>query len=311
PVDLALVAVPPAQVGPVLRDAQQRRSAYAYTDVAGVKGEPERHVLRLAPDPASYVGGHPMAGRERSGPLAATAELFTGKTWVLSPTERTGDAALASATALVDLCGAVPVRLDSRAHDAMVALTSHVPHLMASLTAARLGDGPAGTATMVGQGARDVTRIAAGDSALWTDIVRSNATAVASVLRDVRADLTRLLDAVEVLAGPGVDGHPQALRTVTDLLARGADGVVRSRPSDDRVALRVALARDPGGLGRLLRAAAPYGVTADQAAVTLAPDGGLVVRLMVPPAAADPVVSGLAAAGWAATPAEAGVADFS
>jgi len=232
PVDLALVAVPPAQVGPVLRDAQERRSARSYTDVAGVKGEPERDVLRLAPDPAAYVGGHPMAGRERSGPLAATADLFIGKTWVLTPSERTGAVALESATALAEICGAVPVLLDSRAHDALVALTSHVPHLMASLTAARLREGPAGTETLVGQGVRDVTRIAAGDPALWTDIVRANAPAVVAVLRDVCGDLTRLLAAVEVLAGSTPDSDSEALHTVTDLLERGAIGAVRTRPPD-------------------------------------------------------------------------------
>ncbi|MFD0817251.1 prephenate dehydrogenase/arogenate dehydrogenase family protein, partial [Micromonospora zhanjiangensis] len=158
PVDLALIAVPPAQVGTVLRDAQRRRSAHSYTDVAGVKGGPERDVLRLAPDPAAYVGGHPMAGRERSGPLAATADLFSGRTWVLTPSERTGAEALRNAGTLAELCGAVPVRLDSREHDALVAVTSHVPHLMASLTAARLRDAPTGTETLVGQGVRDVTR---------------------------------------------------------------------------------------------------------------------------------------------------------
>jgi prephenate dehydrogenase len=166
PVDLALLAVPPTQAGP----AQTRRFAHSYTDVAGVKGEPERVVLRLAPDPAAYVCGHPVAGRERSGSLAAAADLFAGKTGALTPTGRTGAAALDRATALATLCGAVPVRLGRWTHDAAVALTSHVPHLMASLTAARLREGPAETETLAGQGVRDVTRIAAGDPALWADV---------------------------------------------------------------------------------------------------------------------------------------------
>ncbi|MFI1996550.1 prephenate dehydrogenase [Actinoplanes sp. NPDC020271] len=229
PVDLALVAVPPGQVGLVLREAQKRGAARSYTDVAGVKGEPERDVLRLAPDPVAYVGGHPMAGRERSGPAAATAELFIGRTWVLTPSARTGAVALESANSLATLCGAVPVLLESRVHDALVALTSHVPHLMASLTAARLRDGPAGTETLVGQGVRDVTRVAAGDPHLWADIVRANAPSLIPVLRDVRGDLTRLLAAVEILARPAADGHDGALRTVLALLERGAAGAARAR----------------------------------------------------------------------------------
>lgn len=305
PVDLALVAVPPAQVGPVLRDAQERRTAFTYTDVAGVKGEPERDVLRLAPDPVAYVGGHPMAGRERSGPLAATADLFTGRTWVLTPSRQTGAAALASATRLAEICGAVPVRLDSRTHDATVALTSHVPHLMASLTAARLRDGPAETEKLVGQGARDVTRIAAGDPALWTDIVRSNAPAVATVLRDVRDDLTRLLAAVEILADPGPAGHDRAIREVSGLLQRGAAGAARTAPPGARVRFRVTVGRGPGGLAGLLHAAAAHGATADPAGGAVERDGDLVIHLDAPAASADAATAALRSAGWDVSRAEA------
>nr|ADU56167.1 hypothetical protein CA915-46 [uncultured organism CA915] len=304
PVDLALIAVPPAQVGPVLRDAQRRRSARSYTDVAGVKGEPERDALRLAPDPEAYVGGHPMAGRERSGPLAATADLFTGKTWVLSPSERTGAEALRAATMLAEVCGAVPVRLDSAMHDAMVAMTSHVPHLMASLTAARLHDAPPVTETLVGQGVRDVTRIAAGDPELWADIVRSNAPAVAAVLREVRGDLTRLSAAVDVLAGAGPGGRDEAMRTVLDVLARGVAGASRTRPPGGLARLRVVLGRDPGALGRLLHATAAYGVVADRADALGHGDDRLVIHLEVPAAAALPVAAVLTAAGWAVDRAE-------
>nr|ADU56073.1 hypothetical protein CA37-50 [uncultured organism CA37] len=302
PVDLALVAVPPAQVGSVLRDAQARHTAHSYTDVAGVKGKPERDVLRLAPDPASYVGGHPMAGRERSGPLAATADLFAGRIWVVTPNERTAAAALERVTTLAEICGAVPVRLDSRAHDTVVALTSHVPHLMASLTAARLREGPAATEALVGQGVRDVTRIAAGDPALWTDIVRSNAPAVAAVLRDIRDDLTRLLAAADILAGGDPDGHAEAQHAVTDLLERGVAGAARTRPpagpSGGRTRVRVILDRHPGSLGRLLHAVAPHGGSAGRASAALDRAGVLMVDLEVPAAVADTAVAELARAGW-------------
>lgn len=79
PVDLAVLAVPPSMVGGVLARAQRRFLARSYTDVASVKSLPVRMVLSQAPDPARFVGGHPMAGRERSGPLAARADLFHGR----------------------------------------------------------------------------------------------------------------------------------------------------------------------------------------------------------------------------------------
>jgi prephenate dehydrogenase len=307
PVDLALLAVPPTQVGPALRDAQTRRFAHSYTDVAGVKGEPERDVLRLAPDPAAYVGGHPMAGRERSGPLAAAADLFAGKAWVLTPTERTEAAALDRATELAALCGAVPVRLDSRTHDTTVALTSHVPHLMASLTAARLREGPAETETLAGQGVRDVTRIAAGDPVLWADVVVSNAPAVAAVLRGVHADLARLLSAVETLAGRDPAGRAvsdpadvgRAELVVTDVLERGAAGAARVRPAagprGEQDRLRVTVGRRPGDLARLLRDTATHGATVTGAA--LAGGGQLVVHLEVPAGASAAAMSALGGTG--------------
>ncbi|WP_223778393.1 prephenate dehydrogenase/arogenate dehydrogenase family protein [Streptomyces sp. 135] len=141
-VDLAVIAVPPSHVGAVLTEAQERGLARAYTDVASVKAGPEQAALRRAPDPARYVGGHPLAGRERSGPLAARAELFRDRNWVLTPSRLTSDEAFERALELVALCAAVPVVMRSQDHDAAVAVTSHVPHLMASLMAARLTEGP-------------------------------------------------------------------------------------------------------------------------------------------------------------------------
>ena len=202
PVDLAVLAVPPSHVGPVFAEQRSRGLALSYTDVASVKSGPEHAVFGTGDDPSCFVGGHPLAGRERSGPLAARADLFTERPWVLTPSEVTDRATFDRAVALVDLCGAVPLVMCSRAHDEAVALTSHVPHLVATLMAARLLDGPAETVSLAGQGLRDVTRIAGGDSALWSDIVMGNAQAVARVLKALREDLSGLLRALENLAEP-------------------------------------------------------------------------------------------------------------
>jgi len=222
-VDLAVVAVPPGQVAPVLARAQADGLASAYTDVASVKGEPEREVLLMAPDPARYVGGHPMAGRERSGP--ASANLFDGRSWALTPSALTDHDVLECGVELVRRCGAEPVTLPSAEHDEVVALTSHVPHLVASLMAARLAEVPGASLRLAGAGLRDVTRIAGGDPELWADIVRANAPAVARVVRDMRMDMDRLTLALEGLAG--VSDRTGALAVVTELLARGAAGAGR------------------------------------------------------------------------------------
>ncbi len=226
-VDLAVVAVPPGQVAAVLADAQARGLAGCYTDVASVKGEPERAALRSAPDPSCYVGGHPMAGREKSGPEAARADLFHGRPWALTPSAVTTQVALDHGVELARLCGAVPLIMSSEEHDEAVALTSHVPHLVASLMAARLADAPGEVYRLAGQGLRDVTRIAGGNSLLWSDILRANAPAIARVVRDLRADVCRLESALDGLAAAAERGSAVDLRSIVELLDRGVAGVTR------------------------------------------------------------------------------------
>ncbi|MER5252490.1 MULTISPECIES: prephenate dehydrogenase [unclassified Streptomyces] len=227
PVDLAVLAVPPSQIAPVLAELQARGLALSYTDVASVKAHAEREILDTAPDPSRYIGGHPLAGRERSGPLAARAELFRDRPWVLTPTRLTSRAAFGRALDLIALCGAVPRVMRARAHDDAVALTSHAPHLVASLMAARLGDGPAEAAHLAGQGLRDTTRIARGDSRLWSDIVESNAAAVADILTRLQEDLASIVAALYDLADPerGRELSGKSRHTLVDLLDRGAAGV--------------------------------------------------------------------------------------
>ncbi|MEU4898838.1 prephenate dehydrogenase [Streptomyces sp. NPDC021722] len=304
PVDLAVLAVPPSQVAAVLIACQGRGLARAYTDVASVKAGPERAVLGRAPDPAAYVGGHPLAGRERSGPLAARAELFRGRPWALTPHPLTSRAALDRGLELAELCGAAPVVMRSREHDEVVALTSHVPHLLAAVMAARLRDGPAGVPLLAGQGLRDVTRIAAGDPRLWSDILRSNARAMAGVVQELRADLSRVAAALDVLAEADDGARDQGVRTLEELLARGVAGLARlprpgAGPPEGRAALRVLVPDRPGELARLLGAVAAFGVAADDIAVEAAEESGLSVRIPVPTADAERIEAGLDAVGYA------------
>ncbi len=98
--DLALLAVPPAAVAPTLAAAQRQNLARWYTDVASVKGFPLAQARALGCDLASFVPGHPLSGRERSGPAAARADLFLGRPWVICPGEKNPAAAVAAVTAL-------------------------------------------------------------------------------------------------------------------------------------------------------------------------------------------------------------------
>ena len=213
-VDLALIAVPPHVVGERLADLQKRRAARAYTDVASVKVEPIADAERLGCDLTSYVPGHPLAGRERSGPAAARADLFLGRPWALCPGHETGADALRRARELVSMCGAKAVTVGAGEHDAAVALVSHAPHVVASAVAASLEGGDDVALGLAGQGLRDVTRIAAGNPLLWRMILFGNALPVAGVLERIAADLAAAASAL----------RSGDLDDVTELLRRGVGG---------------------------------------------------------------------------------------
>ncbi|MFG3496008.1 prephenate dehydrogenase [Streptomyces sp. NPDC047928] len=303
-VDMAVLAVPPAHVGGVLAEYQARGLARSYTDVASVKVEPHRSVRDGGGDPASFIGGHPMAGRERSGPLAACATLFEGRSWVLTPSDRTTTDTFNHALETVALCGAVPVVMESRAHDRAVALVSHAPHVVASLVAARLQHIPEEAARLVGQGLRDVTRIAGGDPRLWGDILEANATEVADVLADLSDDLATAVAALRGLATEKADERDRGTAVLADLLGRGVAGLRRipgkhGTPGPVCVPVRVLLGDQPGELARLLAAAAELGVNVEDMTIDHSPGepSGL-VELMVEAGAAEDMARRLTDTGW-------------
>src|SRR5580693_2371729 len=206
--DIAVLAMPPAVVGRQLAFAQECAVAEFYTDVASVKVLPVEQARALGCDLETYVPGHPLAGRERQGPAAAQADLFLGRTWALCPLPETAPGAVDAVTALAIACGADPVVTDPATHDSWVALVSHAPHLVAAAMAARLAPSgvPADALKLAGGGLRDVTRIAAGDSGLWTQILSANAGPVAEVIAEVAEDLAA---AARALAAAGAVPRPR------------------------------------------------------------------------------------------------------
>ncbi|MDQ0773208.1 prephenate dehydrogenase [Streptomyces aurantiacus] len=298
PVDLAVIAVPPARVAQVLAEQQRRGLALAYTDVASVKSATALAVSQGAVHRSSYVGGHPMAGSERSGPLAARADLFEGRSWVLTPGTETSTAALNGVLAAVALCGAVPVVMEPSAHDRAVALVSHAPHLVAALMAARLGGASRQALDLAGQGVRDVIRIAGGDPALWTDIIRRNASAIGETLGELLKDLEALTGALHALEVSGSDAE-DALASVRELLLHGQDGweavYEPGGAPAGQVTLTVPVADRPGEVDRLIHTAEGSGIGAD--GIRLCWSRGS-ARLSAPRLAAESVRRRLADDGW-------------
>jgi len=300
PADVAVLAVPPGSVAAQLAAAQARGLARCYTDVASVKELPLRRARELGCDLARYVPGHPLSGRERSGPAAARADLFLGRPWVLCPDEHTDPAALAAVTALVDACGGQPVQLPAAEHDRWVALISHAPHLVATAMAARLEQAPPGALALAGQGLRDVTRVAAGDPSLWMQILTANARPAAAVLALVGQELQAAAAALDGIA----DGDEGAAKQLADLLERGEAGVAaipgkRGGPAPDYAIVQVVIPDRPGELARLFEAAGQAGINIEDVGIEHSP--GLpagVAELAVRPEAVEPLTSALAACGW-------------
>jgi len=291
--DVAVIAVPPAAVAATLAAAQARALARCYTDVASVKQLPVAQARARGCDMTSYVPGHPLAGREKHGPAAARADLFLGRTWALCPEPETSEAAMATITALVRECGAVPLRTDAAAHDRWVALVSHAPHLVAAAMAARLEAAPPEALDLAGQGLRDVTRIAAGDTGLWTQILAANAAPVAEVLAAVAADLA---EAARML--------PEGAKSVATLLDHGQAGVARipgkhGGEAREFTVVQVVIPDQPGELARLFDATGAAGVNIEDVRIEHSP--GLpvgVAELSVRPAEAGPLLDALEAGGW-------------
>jgi prephenate dehydrogenase len=294
--DVAVIAVPPGAVAATLADAQARRIARYYTDVASVKQLPVAQARDRGCDLAGYVPGHPLAGREKHGPAAARADLFLGRTWALCPLPETSGEATRTVTEMVGTCGAVPVSTEPAAHDRWVALISHAPHVVAAAMAARLEQAPAEALDLAGQGLRDVTRIAAGDTALWTQILSANAAPVAEVLSAVAADLA---EAARVLA----EGGDQE-KSVAALLDRGQAGVDRipgkhGGTAREFAVVQVVIPDQPGELARLFQATGAAGVNIEDVRIEHSP--GLpvgVAELSVRPAEAGVLLEALQAGGW-------------
>lgn len=185
--DAVFVAAPPDVAASVVAEQLNRWPSAVVADVASVKQQVADAVRALvSPEQLHrYVGSHPMAGRERSGAVAAQADLFEGRTWVVCPQEDTDPQAVHLIQELARATGAAVETMPAGEHDAAVAVVSHVPQLAASIVAAQLRDLPDAAIALSGGGIRDVTRIAASDPMLWTQILAGNAAAVAPVLERV------------------------------------------------------------------------------------------------------------------------------
>jgi prephenate dehydrogenase len=292
-----VVCVPPDVTAEIVARELEAFPQAIVTDVASVKLAPLAELRARGADVSRYIGSHPLAGRERGGPLAGRADLFVGRPWVVAAHDAIS---YRQATAIDDLIldlGAILVEMTPEEHDRGVALISHVPQVVSTIMARRLTDAPGSALNLAGQGLRDVTRVAASDPELWVQILGANAQPVRDILLAYREDLDRFIDA---LADPGAPG---ARRKVAEELSGGNAGVARlpgKHGQDRRFASFIVMIDDrPGQIAQLLNEIGRLGVNMEDLRLEHSPGAQIgLAEISVLPEAVSRLTEELAARGW-------------
>ena len=253
--EVVFVATPAAAVAGVVRrvlSTDGRTPDAVVTDVSGVKT-----AIVEAADHPRFIGGHPMAGSEQIGLHGADPDLFEGAVWVLTPTPATDLEAFNRLQGVVVALGADALVLSAQDHDRLVAVVSHVPHLVAAtlMNAASDGAQPDGTLLRLAAGGfRDMTRVAAGHPGIWPDICTENASPIVGALDGLVRDLTAVRDRVaERDRGALLDLLGRASTARRSLPARVA------RP-DNLAELRIPVPDRAGVLAEITSLAAEAGI---------------------------------------------------
>jgi prephenate dehydrogenase len=295
---LVVVAAPPDVTADVVAKALSDYPGSVVVDIASVKAEILERLRRRGADLSRYVGTHPMAGREKSGPVAARGELFTSMPWVVCPSEETSGSALQTARSLALDLGAVVSQFTADEHDEAVALVSHLPQVMSSLLASRLQGTPLHALSLAGNGLRDVTRIAASDPSLWVQILGGNAAKVVGILYGVRDDLNRLIGTLEQPTAPG------ARLDLAQLMSEGNAGQARipgkhGGPPQAYSWLTVLVDDKPGQIARLLTEIGEIGVNLEDLRLDHSSGQNVgMVEISVLPNKHDHLIAALNDRGW-------------
>ena len=189
------------------------------TDVASVKGNIQRAAERIFGEvPANFVLGHPIAGSEQSGVEASSVDLFLDHRVILTPLENTASEAVALIRAMWESCGAEVLCMDVAEHDAVLAATSHLPHVLAyTLVDALAQNGAAADIFKFAAGGfRDFTRIASSDPTMWHDIALANREAILQGIDSFSAHLALVRKAIE-------EGDGEAIFASFDRAKRARD----------------------------------------------------------------------------------------
>lgn len=295
---LVVVCVPPEITSRVVIEELKANPQAIVTDVASVKKQILDSLSESGADLSRYVGSHPMAGRERSGAIAGRADLFIGRPWVISPTSESQASAITQVENLAVELGAAPVKVTAEEHDRAVALVSHLPQAIASLTATQLIGANHEDVALAGQGIRDTIRIASSDPQLWVQILTANSSEVVRLLENFRSDLSGLIEALHQADTPqGQDRIRQALEkgNAGSALLPGKHG---AKPTEYSV-VTVIVDDKPGELARLLVEVGEIGVNLEELKLEHSPSSQIgLAELFVLPSSAVKLAEELQLRNW-------------
>lgn len=300
-VELVVVATPPDVTPDTVLAALQAYPQAAVIDVASVKGMIVERVAALSEsDPGvakRFVGTHPMAGRERGGPTNARVDLFTGRPWVITPVPETPGELVAAVASLIRTLGATVHTMSPDEHDQAVAVVSHLPQLVSSALAHQLEGASVDALALSGQGLRDMTRIAAGDHELWSQILRHNAHTVLPLLTQFRQGVQVLEDALQAAWS---EGSTRSLAEGLHAGARGAGQIPGKHGGSSRFATLVVVIDDrPGQLATLLADVGALEVNLEDMSLEHSPGAPVgFVELSVTQDVVERLAADLSARGW-------------
>jgi prephenate dehydrogenase len=197
---LVIIAIPVLGAKSLLQElGRVLEPGAVVTDVCSTKADIMRWAAEFLPETTHFVGGHPMAGKELSGPEAAQIDLFKDATWAVTPSPRADERAVGVVLGFVESLGAQPLYIDPAEHDQYAAAVSHLPLLLsvALFRMVRDSQGWEDASLLAGPGFRDVTRLASGDATMSRDIMLTNRDAVTHWIGRLQDELANIRQAVE------------------------------------------------------------------------------------------------------------------
>ena len=296
--ELIVIATPISTISKLIKSYAVRYPQSTVMDIGGLKSEVMAEIEKFPEISARFCASHPMAGREISGALAARGDLFEGRIWIYTPASKTSPLSLERALEIISALGGKEVELSAQEHDQAIAGISHLPQIVSSLLSATLIEISDRDIALAGQGLKDVSRLAASNSVLWSELLHANSPAVLSFL-------TILLKHLEDLS---TSLQNDDLRKTREILDLGRENHARipgkhGGKKRDYWYLPIIIADKPGQLAKIFDACALVSANVEDLTIEHTPgqESGL-VTLALSKADSSKVFEQLIKEGWKAHP---------